>query len=134
MEYKLLNLRGLFLLFLAIVSFIIVATQSSQKLWMQISTTHYQSDELDQLSLEVSDKTIPVQFRLNVDKTDAENLYLSKQNEYENIEHFLCDNILINLLNNYYRIDEDDIISFFKMTIPFTCEIDSQTDSTFSVL
>ena len=101
---------------------------------MQISTTHYQSDELDQLSLEVSDKTIPVQFRLNVDKTDAENLYLSKQNEYENIEHFLCDNILINLLNNYYRIDEDDIISFFKMTIPFTCEIDSQTDSTFSVL
>ena len=134
MEYKLLNLRGLFLLFLAIVSFIIVATQSSQKLWMQISTTHYQSAELDQLSLEVSDKTIPIQFRLNVDKTDAENLYLSKQNEYDNIEHFLCDNILINLLNNYYRIDEDDIISFFKMTIPFTCEIDSQTDSTFSVL
>ena len=69
LEYKLVNCKGIFLLIIAIMSFVLVLQQSLDKLWKQMSTTNFQEDELELLSLPVNNKTISVQFTISVDKS-----------------------------------------------------------------
>jgi hypothetical protein len=47
----------------------------------------------------------------------------------DTLQNFLCNNIYVKLINHYYRIDENDLVSFYKMTVPFHCDIEALATS-----
>ena len=132
LTFKLLDCWGIFLLLVSIISTIWVLLNSKSKLWMQMSTTDY-TKTLESLSIPASSETVPLNFKINLDKKQSDTLFQSSDQTYSNVEDFLCANVPVRFLNHYHKVNHNynnqQELSFFKITMPYKCSVSLESSS-----